>query len=201
MSITLPEVDMLKMGQKSKDYSRLSFRDFARGDIRAWEKIWLRRKFAEDRITRLDIAKLIWNYAGLRATLLHRVGYALKRRRVRIIPGIISMMNITLHGFDVPSSVEIGPGLYVPHPVGVVIMARQIGANVTLANSITIGMRNTPEFPLIGDNVFIGAGARILGGIRIGDNAQIGANAVVIKDVPAGAIAVGVPAQIKLPVK
>ncbi|NWJ45880.1 MAG: serine acetyltransferase [Chloroflexi bacterium] len=171
------------------------------GDIRAWAKLWLRQKYAEERITSLDIAKLIWNYAGLRATLLHRVGYALKKRRVPVVPGIISMMNINLHGFDVPSSVEIGPGLYVPHPVGIVIMARQLGSNVTLINSITIGMRNTFEFPLIGDNVFIGAGARVLGGISIGNNAQIGANAVVVKDVPAGATAVGVPAQIKLPVK
>jgi serine O-acetyltransferase len=57
-------------------------------------------------------------------------------------------------------------------------------------------MRNEHAFPKIGDNVFIGAGARILGGITIGDNVQIGANAVVLKDVPSGATAVGVPARI-----
>jgi serine O-acetyltransferase len=201
MSTKLPEVDMLQIEQQPNDYSRLSFRDFAMGDIRAWAKLWLRRKYAEERITSLDIARLIWNYAGLRATLLYRVSHALKKRRIHVLPGIIGRMNIALHGFDVPSSVEIGPGLYVPHPVGIVITARQIGSNVTLVNSITIGMRNTFQFPLIGDNVFIGAGARVLGGINIGNNAQIGANAVVIVDVPAGATAVGVPAQIKLPVK
>ena len=78
-------------------------------------------------------------------------------------------------------------------------MAHRIGSNVTLVHGITIGMRNVRGFPTIADDVFIGAGARVLGEIRVGEGAKIGANAVVLTDVPAGATAVGVPAEIKLP--
>lgn len=128
--------------------------------------------------------------------MLFRLSHQLWRMGVPILPGILTRLNITLHGFDVPYSVHIGPGLYVPHPVGTVITARSIGRNLSLISGITIGMRHEPAFPIIGDNVFIGAGARVLGGIVIGDNVQIGANAVVLNDVPANSTAVGVPARI-----
>ena len=72
----------------------------------------------------------------------------------------------------------------------------RIGRNCSVIASTTLGLRNDRAFPEIGDGVFIGAGARILGGVRVGDGARIGANAVVIADVPAGATAVGVPARI-----
>jgi hypothetical protein len=107
--------------------------------------------------------------------------------------------NIRKYGLDISPSVPIGPGLYIPHPVATVVAARKIGANVSLISSITIGMRNRREFPIIGDNVTIGTGARVLGGITIGDNALIGANAVVTIDVPANSTAVGIPAHILKP--
>lgn len=90
----------------------------------------------------------------------------------------------------------IGPGLYIAHPFGSVIIAQRIGANATLTHAVTVGMRSTWEFPLIGDGVFIGAGARVLGGICLGNDCTIGANAVVIDDVPDGATAAGVPAHV-----
>jgi serine O-acetyltransferase len=180
------------------DYSKLSLGDFIQGDIRSWAKIWLDWDDNMGKIPVFKKLKLVFNYAGLRATVLFRLSAALHKKGIPLLPGILSQMNIALHGFDVPAGVEIGPGFYVPHPVGIVIMARQLGSNVTLISNITIGMRNTVEFPLIGDNVFVGAGARILGRVTIGDGASIGANAVVVKDVPLGAVAVGVPAQIKL---
>jgi serine O-acetyltransferase len=71
-----------------------------------------------------------------------------------------------------------------------------MGENVSIIAAVTLGLRNEHAFPVIGDRVFIGAGARVLGGIAIGDDAVIGANAVVIEDIPAGATAVGVPARI-----
>jgi len=80
--------------------------------------------------------------------------------------------------------------------VGTVIAPRRIGRNCSIIAAVTIGMRTERAFPDIGDDVFIGAGARVLGGIRIGDRVVIGANAVVIQDVPDGATAVGVPARI-----
>jgi len=92
--------------------------------------------------------------------------------------------------------IKIGGGLYIPHPNGTVIVAEEIGKNCNIIANVTIGMRNEWTFPIIGDNVFIGAGARILGGIRIGDNSVIGANSVVIQDVPDNTTVVGIPARV-----
>lgn len=165
------------------------------GDILAWALIWCGPQAAGG-VTLRDAVRLVWNQSGLRATLLFRVSHALWRSHVPALPGMVARLNLMLHGLDIPPSVEIGPGLYVPHPVGTVVMAKRLGARVSLISGITIGMRATPIFPLLGDDVFVGAGARILGDIVIGDGANIGANAVVLKDVPPGATAVGVPARI-----
>jgi serine O-acetyltransferase len=173
-----------------------NFKERLKGDLFAWLKIWHTGWTPEQGLIWKDVIWLIWNSLGLRATLLYRLSYHLRYKRVKLLPGILSRLNITLHGFDVPSSVDIGPGLYVPHPVGTVVMARQIGANLSLIGSNTIGMRNTWAFPILGNNVFMGAGARVLGEIVIGDNVTIGANAVVIKDVPSNCTAVGVPAKV-----
>lgn len=173
-----------------------SCRQLIGGDLQAWAKAWLADEHASGRIRRVDSVRLIWNQSGLRATLLYRLSHAIWRMRIPALPGILARLNLILYGFDVPPSIEIGPGLYVPHPVGMVIMATRIGANASLISNITIGMRNGPGFPTIGDNVFIGAGARVLGRIMIGDNVSIGANAVVLTDVPSGATAVGVPAKL-----
>ena len=89
-----------------------------------------------------------------------------------LLPGMLFRLNITLHGFDVPPATLIGPGLYVPHPVGTVLSAERIGANVTLISSITVGMRGEGEFPVIEDDVFVGAGARILGKVTVGAGGQ-----------------------------
>jgi len=176
-----------------------SLGELVSADLKAWVKIWKPNRNPDEPVRVTDAAKLIWNYMGLRATLLYRVAHFLAIKGIRILPGIVTRFNITQHGFDVPARVKIGPGLYMPHPVGTVITAKRIGANLTIISSVTIGMRNTHDFPIIGDNVFIGAGARVLGGITIGDNVNIGANAVVITDVPSGATALGVPAKIILP--
>ena len=99
-------------------------------------------------------------------------------------------------GLEISPGADIGGGLYIAHPIGTVISVERMGQNCTIIAGVTIGMRNSFEFPRIGDNVFIGAGARILGNIEIGDDAVIGANAVVIHDVPAGGTAVGIPAKV-----
>ena len=170
-----------------------TFRTLAGGDILAWALIWRR---GASGVTVRDALHLIWTQPGLRATLWFRVSHALWRSRIPALPGMVSRLNLMLHGLDIPPSVEIGPGLYLPHPVGTAIMAKRIGARVSLIHSITIGMRAVPAFPELGDDVFVGAGARILGDIVVGAGANIGANAVVLKDVPPGATAVGVPARI-----
>lgn len=100
-------------------------------------------------------------------------------------------------GADIPLNCQLGGGLIMPHPNGIVIHPEaEIGVNCLLFQQVTIGMGTVPGLPVIGGHVDIGAGARILGGIKIGDHAKIGANAVVLQDVPAHATAVGIPAKI-----
>ena len=185
----------LSFSEAAPEAPALTFRASFRGDIAAWAKIWCDPSGAGTVSLRQGL-KLIWTQCGLRATLLFRLSHALWRSHIPMLPGMIARLNLTLHGLDIPPSVEIGPGLYIPHPVGTVVMAQRVGANVSLVSAITIGMRATPVFPVIGDGVFVGAGARILGAITVGAGANIGANAVVLKDVPPGATAVGVPARI-----
>lgn len=99
-------------------------------------------------------------------------------------------------GADIPLNARIGGGLLLPHPNGVVIHPdSEIGPNCLLFQQVTIGAADG-GVPRLGGHVDVGAGAKILGAVTIGDHARIGANAVVIRDVPAGATAVGIPARI-----
>ncbi len=164
-------------------------------DLRAWKRIGFLGKSSDDPITFTEALKLVWNYPGVRATFIYRLSHWSYRHRIRLLPGILWRMNIRRFGLDIVPSVPIGPGLYIAHPVGTVVMARGLGRNVSLITNITIGMRNTHQFPLIGSNVTIGAGARVLGDIVVGDGASIGANAVVIDNVAPGDTMVGIPAR------
>jgi serine O-acetyltransferase len=102
-------------------------------------------------------------------------------------------------GAEIPlNSSRIAGGLLIPHPNGVVVHPEAvIGPNCLLFQQVTIGTGPKPGVPRLGSNVDVGPGAKILGGVTIGDHAVIGANAVVLNDVPAGAVAVGVPAVTK----
>ena len=165
-------------------------------DAREWKRIgYLGSDQAEAPATPRDLLRLLWNYAGLRATVWYRLGHAAHRRHIPLLPGMIARMNLRRYGLDIVSGVPIGPGLYIPHPVGTVVMADSIGSHCHIIHSVTIGMRTVRAFPRIGDHVTISAGARVLGDISVGDGATIGANAVVITDVPNGATMVGAPAR------
>lgn len=101
-------------------------------------------------------------------------------------------------GADIPINCKIGGGLLIPHPNGIVIHPDAIiGPNCLILQQVTIGSIDGISKPIIGGHVDIGAGAKVLGGIRIGDHAKIGANAVVLTDVPIGKTAVGIPAKFK----
>jgi serine O-acetyltransferase len=98
-------------------------------------------------------------------------------------------------GADVPLGCAIGGGLLLPHPNGVVIhVDAEIGPNCLIFQQVTLGALRGGVPPRLGGHVDVGAGAKILGAIRVGDDALIGANAVVLSDVPAGATAIGIPA-------
>ena len=101
-------------------------------------------------------------------------------------------------GADIPLNSKIGGGLMIPHPNGIVIHPdAEIGPNCLIFQQVTIGKGLKPGLPVIEGHVDIGAGAKIIGNIRIGAHAKIGANAVVLNDVPEDSIAIGIPAKIK----
>jgi len=116
---------------------------------------------------------------------------------------MLSQVNVRLTGAEFLVGCRIGPGLVVRHPQGIVIGSGSIvGSDCTILHRVTVGERYGDgidprhRYPTVGARVVIGAGAALLGGIDVGDDAVIGANAVVLQDVPAGALAVGVPARL-----
>jgi len=133
--------------------------------------------------------------------VLCRLSRAAWLRRIPLLSGLCGYLNLLLFGLEVPARCEIGPGIFFPHPSGTVVGAWRIGRNVTIFQGVTLGARELdmgfdPRLrPDIGDNVTIGAGAKVLGGIRVEDGAIIGANSVVIHPVEKGSTAVGIPAR------
>ncbi|MGO4574247.1 serine O-acetyltransferase [Microvirga sp. 2TAF3] len=91
---------------------------------------------------------------------------------------------------------DIGPGLFIQHGFSTIIAAKSIGSNCWINQQVTIGYSNETDAPVIGNNVRITAGAKVIGNVTVGDNVIIGANAVVVKDVPANCTVVGIPAYI-----
>lgn len=113
---------------------------------------------------------------------------------------VLKLLSQILTGIDLPCEVTLGQRFRIEHFGDIIISGDAVfGNDVTIRNGVTVGLRRTGirGAPIIGDRVDIGAGAKILGNIRIGDDVAIGANAVVLTDVPANSIAVGVPAVIK----
>ena len=137
--------------------------------------------------------RLLRKHLPLRAMAWYRLACWCKTRRIPFL--YMALLRWVFFRFGLEIWGDIEGGLYIAHPVGTVIAAQRIGRNCSVVAAVTIGMRNEHAFPVIGENVFIGAGARVLGDIRVGDNARIGANAVVIHDVAYGATVVGVPAR------
>lgn len=119
-------------------------------------------------------------------------------RRVRKkIRGVAHYLLSTITASDIDIHAHLEPDLVLPHPTGVVIHRDVvIGSGCTIMQQVTIGQLSDGAAPIIGNNVYIGTGAKILGGILIGNNARIGANAVVLETVPDNSTAVGVPAKI-----
>ena len=134
--------------------------------------------------------------------VLWRIASYFHQMRLAPLSKIAALLNFMIFGIEIGLQCEIGAGLYIPHPVGTVIGANKIGENVTILQGVTLGAKAIdigylPENrPTIGNNVTIGAGAKILGGIVIGNNVIIGANAVVTKSLPDNVVAVGIPAKI-----
>ena len=131
--------------------------------------------------------------------ILYRCSRRLSLCRIPLLPAFINYATRVIFGCWLPSGVRSGRGLLLGYQgLGVVVHHDAVlGENVHIDQHVTIGGKFTERgVPVIGDRVYIGAGAKILGPIRVGDDVIIGANAVVISDVPNAAVVVGVPARI-----
>jgi len=132
---------------------------------------------------------------GTAAMLLYRLMQGSRRARLPVLEMVFNKLNVVLGGCIIGRGADFGPGFVLIHSQGVVINgAVRGGADVKIEHQVTIGAEKRRS-PVIGNGVFIGAGAKIVGAVTVGDGARVGANAVVLHDVPAGASAVGVPAK------
>lgn len=139
-------------------------------------------------------------YPGLHAVWGHRITHWLWRRNARLPARFLAELIRKFTGVEIHPGAVLGQGVFIDHATGVVIgETAEIGDNVTIYQGVTLGGTNldrVKRHPTIGDNVTIGAGAKVLGAITIGANSQIGANSVVVKPVPPDSVVVGVPGQI-----
>ena len=134
--------------------------------------------------------------------VLCRIGRAAFLGRIPLLPQACTYANIILFGLEVTPRCDIGPGLFFPHTSGTVVGAWKIGKNATIYQNVTLGSKKldmtfTSEMrPEIGDNVTLGAGSKVLGGIKIGDYAIVGANSVVLESIDPNSLVVGIPAKV-----
>jgi len=139
-------------------------------------------------------------YSGFHALLAYRISHWLWNRRIPLLPRIISQLARWLTGVEIHPGAIIGAGFFIDHGMGVVIgETTEIGDYVTLFQGVTLGgtgKERGKRHPTLGNHVVVGAGAKVLGGIRIGDNVKVGANAVVLRSVPANSTVVGNPGRI-----
>ena len=150
-----------------------------------------------------SVPEVLLCYPGLHAILLHRFAHLLYEWNVPLLPRLISQFGRFLTGVEIHPGATIGRRFFIDHAMGVVIgETAEVGDDVMLYHGVTLGgrsMQRVKRHPTVGSRVTIGAGARILGPVHIGDDVQIGANSVVVKDIPAGAVATGIPATVRFP--
>jgi serine O-acetyltransferase len=145
--------------------------------------------------------EVITCYPGLHALVMHRVAHWFWRRDLRWLGRFTSHVSRWLTGIEIHPGAKIGDKVFIDHGMGVVIgETAEVGNGCTIYQGVTLGgtslTKGAKRHPTLGENVVVGAGAKVLGGFIVGDNASVGSNAVVTKPVPPGATAVGIPARI-----
>jgi serine O-acetyltransferase len=140
-------------------------------------------------------------YPGLHALWMHRIAHGCWNGGLRWLGRFVSHISRFLTGIEIHPGAQVGRHVFIDHGMGIVIgETAVVGDGSTIYQGVTLGgtstMRGAKRHPTLGRNVIVGAGAKVLGGFTVGDGARIGSNAVVVKEVPAGATAVGNPARI-----
>jgi serine O-acetyltransferase len=139
-------------------------------------------------------------YPGVHALALHRIAHRLWHAGFTTAARALSHVTRFLTGIEIHPAARLGRFLFIDHGMGVVIgETAEVGDNVTLLQGVTLGGtsdKREKRHPTLGDNVTVGAGAKIIGAFRIGDNSRIGAGSVVVREVPPNAVVVGVPGRV-----
>jgi serine O-acetyltransferase len=155
--------------------------------------------------SRLKAVAVILTNRGLQALMLYRISHALWKRRIPLLPLILTRLAQHAFALDIAYQAELGPGIVIVHGFGVVIgSAVRIEGDCCIFHGVTLGDRGSEwvgsdredGHPVVERGCMFGAGAKVLGPIRIGRNSVIGANAVVLRDIPPCSIAAGVPARV-----
>jgi serine O-acetyltransferase len=138
----------------------------------------------------------MWLSDGSTAQILYRAMRFCQTHHLKPLAFLLYRLNASVGHVVIGRGAELGPGLIILHSFGIVINSSvRAGKNLVIEHGVTIGAEKS-QSPVLGDNVFIGAGAKVLGAVLIGSNVKIGANAVVLQDLPDGATAVGIPARV-----
>ncbi|NWJ23874.1 DapH/DapD/GlmU-related protein [Rhizobium sp. RM] len=148
------------------------------------------------------IIRLFFITAGFQFVFARRVQEILEKVPVvgKPLRRIWWWLTCLIFSSEIAIDTRTAGGLYIPHPYGIVIGAATLHANVTVLQNVTIGKRGKADAsdPVIGENVFLGAGCVVLGGVTLGKGSSVGANSVLLIDLPEGATAIGIPAKIRL---
>lgn len=155
--------------------------------------------FREDPAAR-SVIEIFFCYPGFHAILLHRLAHKLYRWGLPLIPRLISQLSRAVTGIEIHPGATIGRRFFIDHGMGVVIgQTAEIGDDVLLYQGVTLGgtgKEKGKRHPTLGDHVVVGAGAKVLGNIRIGDHVKIGAGSVVVHPVPDHSTVVGIPGRV-----
>jgi len=148
--------------------------------------------------------EVITCYPGLHAVWIHRISHGLWNLGLKWIARMLSMLSRWITGIEIHPGAKIGRRVFLDHGLGIVIgETTEIGDDCTIYQGVTLGgtslYKGVKRHPTLGKGVVISAGAKVLGGFTVGDGARVGSNAVVLKEIPAGATAVGIPARILHP--
>jgi serine O-acetyltransferase len=159
----------------------------------------IRATMARDPAAR-TVAEVVLFYPGFHARMAHRAAHALHNAGVPLLPRGLMHFTRFVTGIEIHPGATIGRRFFIDHGMGVVIgETAEIGDDVMLYQGVTLGgtsTRRVKRHPTLRDNVVVGAGAKIIGGIEVGENARVGAGSVVVTNVPPNATVVGVPGHI-----